>query len=81
MMEWDSIITIISYDHYIKIGWFSIDMEKDSRWKNIEEWIEEWMIKKYNNIIIKFIINYDKIKWDDMESSNEDKSSGRDIKI
>ena len=61
-MEWDSITTIISYDHYIKAGWISIDVEEDSRWKVIEEWIEEWMIKKYDNIIIKFIINYDKIK-------------------
>ena len=61
-MEWDSITTIISYDHYIKTGWISIDIEKDSRWKIIEEWIEEWMIKKYDNIIIKFIINYDKIE-------------------
>ena len=61
-MEWDSIITIISYNYYIKIGWISIDIKKDSRWKIIEEWIEEQMIKKYDNIIIKFIINYDKIK-------------------
>ena len=80
-MEWDSITAIISYDRYTKIGWLSIDMEEDSRWKNIEEWIEEWMIKKYDNITIKLIINYDKIEWDDMESSDEDKSSGRDIKV
>jgi hypothetical protein len=61
-MKWDSIIIIISHNHYPKIGWISIDIKKDSRWKMIEEWIEEWMIKKYDNITIKLIINYDKIE-------------------
>jgi hypothetical protein len=37
-------------------------MEEDSRWKNIEEWIEEWMIKKRDNITIKLVINYDKVE-------------------
>jgi predicted site-specific integrase-resolvase len=62
MMEWDSATAVISYDRYTKTGWISIDVEEDSRWKVIEEWIEEWMIKKRDNITVKLVINYGKVE-------------------
>jgi hypothetical protein len=80
-VEWDSATAVISYDRCAKAGWLSIDVEEDSRWKNVEEWIEEWMIKKRDNITVKLVINYGKVERDDMESSDEDKSSGRGAKV
>jgi hypothetical protein len=80
-VEWDSATVVISSDRYPKAGWSSIDVEEDSRWKVIEEWIEEWMIKKRVNITVKLVINYQKVERDDAESSDEDKPSGKGSKV
>jgi hypothetical protein len=80
-VEWDSATAIISSDRCPKAGWISIDVEEDSRWKVIEEWIEEWMIKKRDNITVKLVINYCKVERDDAESSDEDKPPGKGAKV
>jgi hypothetical protein len=80
-VEWDSATAVISHDYCLKTRWISIDVEEDSRWKVIEEWIEEWMVKKRDNITVKLVINYGKVERDDIESSNEDKLPRRRAKV
>ena len=80
-VEWDSATVVISADRFAKAGWISIDVEEESKWKVIEEWIEEFMIKKRVNITAKLVVHYQKVERDDVESSDEDKPPGRGAKV
>ena len=80
-VEWDSATAVISADRFPKTEWISIDVEEDSNWKEIEEWIEEWIVKKRVNILVKLVITYRKVERDDVESSDEERPSGRSVKV
>ena len=71
-VEWDSATAVISADRFGKAGWISVDIEEDTKWKVIEEWIQEFMIKKRINITVKLVVIYRKIVREELEVSDED---------
>ena len=79
--EWESATVVISADRFSKAQWISVDVEEESRWKVIEEWIEELMIKKCVNVTAKLTVIYRKLERDDVESQDEDKEPKRGAKV
>ena len=80
-VEWDHATVVISADRFAKAGWISVDVEEESKWKVIEEWIEEFMVKKRINITAKLVVVYRKVERDDVESSDEDEPPKRGAKV
>src|SRR4030095_4036902 len=53
VIEWESATAVILADRVAKANWIHVDVEEDSNWLNVEEWIEEWMRKKRDNITVR----------------------------
>jgi hypothetical protein len=81
IVEWDSATAVISADRFGKAGWICVDVEEDTEWKVIEEWIREFMVKKRVNITVKLVVNYRKIVRDDLEVSDEDAPAEKGAKV
>ena len=79
--EWESATVVISADRLNKAQWISVDVEEESRWKVIEEWIEEFMVKKRVNVTAKLTVIYRKLERDDVESQDEDEEPKRGAKV
>ena len=60
-VEWESATAVISADHVSKPNWSHVVVEEDSNWKEIDEWIEEWMRKKRDNITVRLTVIYQKV--------------------
>jgi hypothetical protein len=80
-VEWDCGTAVISADQFSKAGWISVDIEEESKWETIEEWIEEFMVKKRVNITAKLVVVYRKVERDDMESQDEDVEPKKGAKV
>jgi len=79
--EWDSATVVISADRFAKAQWISVDVEEESRWKVIEEWIEEFIVKKRVNITAKLTVVYRKLERDDVESQDKNEEPKRGAKV
>jgi hypothetical protein len=80
-VEWDSATAVISADHVSKANWTHVRVEEDSNWKEIEEWIEEWMRKKRDNITVRLTVLYQKVLRDDLESSSNENVPAKGSKV
>jgi len=81
LVEWESATAVISADRVAKTNWIHLRVEEDSNWKEVEEWIEEWMRKKRDNIAVRLTVNYQKVARDDVESSDDDAVPGKTSKV
>jgi len=72
---------VISADCIAMTNWIHVSIEEDSNWKEVEEWIEEWMRKKRDNIAVRLTVNYQKVARDDVESSDDDAVPGKTSKV
>ena len=58
-----------------------VGVEEDSNWKEVEEWIEEWMREKRDNITVRLTVIYQKVARDDIESSDDENVPAKGSKV
>ena len=80
-IEWESATAVILADHVAKANWIHVGVEEDSNWLDVEEWIEEWMRKKRDNIIVRPTVIYQKVARDDIESSDDENVPAKGSKV
>ena len=76
-----SATVVISADCVMKANRIYVSVEEDLNWKEVEEWIEEWMRKRRNNITMRLTVIYQKVFRDDLESSSDENVPAKGSKV